>query len=158
MEESHVPPRNPESATLKKRRDKNRINRRYRPLVTEHLNVPANLHAIVPESFAVNCRNMGVNGPHITVFSNITLSSAESSSVPSPIDKDYGNLSLPSKFDDGKPIQPGQDIIPDECIPAHQDFVSDPSHGYWTWDVSQQKWFHDDPQTGLRTWAPLQLS
>jgi hypothetical protein len=55
-------------------------------------------------------------------------------------------------IDDDEPIR--GDIFPDCEIPAHNEFLADPAHDYWTWDTKKLAWFHVDEETKEVIYAP----
>jgi hypothetical protein len=67
---------------------------------------------------------------------------------------EYGDLALPSPFDDGKDIVPNKDIILDSEIPAHQEFRQHPAHDFWKWSTNTLRWYHEDEKTGHVIFAP----
>lgn len=49
------------------------------------------------------------------------------------------------------------DVIPEDEIPSHIDFVNDPRHEFWKWDTGRQNWYHHDKATNRRLWAPIRF-
>ncbi|RYP17693.1 hypothetical protein DL765_004371 [Monosporascus sp. GIB2] len=64
-----------------------------------------------------------------------------------------GDLEFHSFEDDT--IRPGEDIFADDQIPAHNSFMADPAHRYWTWSAKDGNWWHKDKETNTIIWTPL---
>jgi hypothetical protein len=66
--------------------------------------------------------------------------------------RSFGGGSTPFHDDEGHLSTSA--LFVDEAGPAYEDFISDVANGFWVWDKEVGDWYHEDPKTKRRMWAP----